>query len=248
MSILQYRADYGPRKLQIEVENSGSSDLTVTGASFVSRHFAEDAAWTRATEVPSGTIRDLPVFLATTECTPASDAADLVRLLYELPDGTRGSTTVTPLDSFDVIRKVVAQDCIEQRTEEIAELTLASSLRTETRDGELVALLDLSVAPTSAQGSVTIDSVDRTILLRPPVGDGWPVALRVDAAAAPTVVTLDILPANCRFHTVAEDKRGTFFPIRVTTSDGLQGVFYLPASNEVTEQLYQYIADYCGWS
>jgi hypothetical protein len=247
VSVLQHRDDYGPRRLQIAVDNAGTSELTVTGAAFVSDRFAQRATWTGDTAVPAGTTRDLPVSLTASECEAEPGAAVRIELAYALPDGSTGKATVVPTDPFGAIDKIVGEDCIEQRTAEIATVTLGRALRTTTIDGELVAELDVAIAPTGADGQVTIDSVDRTILLRPRQGDGWPVGETVTASTAPRVVTLEIVPANCRFHTVTEDKRGTFFPLRVTDRQGAPGLFYLPASDAVKAEVYRYIADYCGW-
>jgi hypothetical protein len=94
-----------------------------------------------------------------------------------------------------------------------------------------------------------IDGVARTVLLRPPTTDSWPLGTAYAASGQPALVTLDIVPNNCNTHTVAEDKRGTFFPFEVTTEAGAQGPVYIGVSDAVRGQLYDYIAhDYCHWS
>ena len=145
------------------------------------------------------------------------------------------------------IETVVAQDCAEQLTEKTVQITLGDAVRTEQRKGHPVALLDVTFTPVGTGAPVSIGDIRRTILLRPADGtDTWPVDTEFVAGDEPVTVTLDVLPANCRLHTVTEDKRGTYFPFETTTDAG-DGLFYLAASTAVKEEFYAYIADYCGW-
>ena len=128
-------------------------------------------------------------------------------------------------------------------SEKTVAITLGDELRVEQRGEHPVGLLDVTFTPTGTGNPVTIDEITRTILIRPADGtDSWPVATTFDASSAPVTMTLDIYPSNCRLHTVAEDKRGTYFPFSTNGS-----LFYIAASNTVKEEIYAYIATYCGW-
>lgn len=248
VSAYQNRDDYGPRRLELAVENSGTRDITITRATYSSPHFTTDAAWTRRTEIPSGSTRDLRVELGPTRCSTPGSAADAVTLHYTLPDGTSGVTTLTPTIRFRAVDLIVGQDCAEQLTADHVAISLAGGLRTTVRKGHPIALLDITFAPTDAEGSVTLSRIDRTILLRPADNtDTWPLDLTIAAGSEPVTKTLEIVPANCRLHTVTEDKRGTFFPLTVTPSGASEGLFYLASTSAMKEAFYDYIADYCGW-
>jgi hypothetical protein len=246
VSILQNRDYYGPRRLEIAVTNDRKSDFEVTEVAFHSARFTGAAPTTSGTLIPGGTTRNLRVQLGTTSCDP-SKTPDTVRVTFTRADGSTATATVEPSSPFHAIETVVAQDCAEQLTAEHVGIALAGELRTVQRKGHPVALLDVTFTPTGAAGTASIAAITRTILLRPADGsDEWPLDLHVTADSAPTTVTLDIVPANCRLHTVTEDKRGTYFPFTTTTDAG-DGLFYLAASNAVKEQFYAYIATYCGW-
>ena len=45
---------------------------------------------------------------------------------------------------------------------------------------------------------------------------------------------------------MAEDKRGTFFPLAVTL-DARELTYPVAASTALKKQVYTYIADYCNW-
>lgn len=240
--MFQNRDDYGPRRLEIAVENLDESVITVTSATFSSERFTAPASWTRPTEIPIGSTRNLRVDLAPADCDADATAAT-VTIAFELPDETQGTATVTPTDPFDQVDKLLAQDCAAVFAERTVAITLGDAVTVEQRGDHPVALLDVTFTPTGEGEPVTIDEITRTILIKPASGeDAWPIVATFDATSEPSTVTLDIVPSNCRLHTVAEDKRGTYFPFSTNGS-----LFYIAASNDVKEQIYAYIAQYCGW-
>ena len=248
VAIQQNRDDYGPRRLEIVVDNGGSESITVTRAVFESPGFVAPASWDRPAEIVAGTATNLRVQLPAADCDAGAGGAASVRIDFERADGRTGSASVTPADPFDAITTVTTQDCAADAVGEIVTIALADELRTETRDGELVALLDLTVTPTGDPRAVTLERVSDTILVRSAASDGWPVDKRLTAASAPFVTTLDFTPNNCRLHTVAEDKRGTYFPVTVRIEpDGAELTFPVAVSTAVKQQVYDYIATYCGW-
>lgn len=249
VEIFQARDDYGPRRLEISVDNESDATLTIVSAAFRSPHIDEagGAPWSRRLDILTGQTTNLRVTLGDSVCDPPA-GDDAVDIAFALPDGRTGEATIAPSDPFGAIDLVVAQDCAEQLLARTVDIHLADALRTEQRDGHPVALLDVTYTPTGSGEPVSIASIQRTILLQPASHtETWPVQLDLSASDAPVTRTLDIVPANCRIHTVAEDKRGTYFPFTVTTSAG-DGLFYLPVTTAVKEQFYAYIADYCGWN
>ena len=249
MSIKQYRLDYAPRALEVSVTNDGDRAITVTRASFDSPRFDGATAWTRPTEVPAGTTRDLRVMLGS----PVCDVRQPVRepravVAFELADGTAGVGSAVPADPFDTVAKVAAQDCIAEHTAEVAELASGDTLRTEERGGELVALLDLSARPTGGGGIATVSTAGRTTLVAPrDRSTGWNLGWAASAASGVLGTTLEIVPSNCNPHIVAEDKRGTYLPLEVTLGDGEAGTVFVGVSETVRRQIYEYVARYCGW-
>lgn len=248
VSIKQYRLDYAPRALEVSVTNDGDTDITVARASFGSRYFDGTSSWTRSTDVPAGTTRDLRVLLGSPVCGTAAGEKPTVTLTFTTTDGATGRVTTEPADQFATVAKVTSQDCITQRTLAVASLATGDALRVEERDGHPVALLDLSATPTGAPGAFSVASVARSTLIKPADSTAvWSLDWSVSAGTGPLSTTLEILPSNCNPHIVAEDKRGTYFPLAVTLDDGTTGTVYVGVSNTVREQLYSYVGQYCGW-
>ena len=246
---MQYRLDYAPRGLQVSVTNDSDAAITVTRASFDSPLFDGTTSWTRPTEIPAGSTRDLRVLLGAPVCNaPEPVRAPVATLEFETADGRTGSGSAEPGDRFDTVAKVTAADCVAEHAADIAALAATGDLRQEQRGGETVALLDLTASPTGAQGVVHVASAGRTTLIGPADhSTGWTLGWAASAASGPLTTTLEIVPSNCNPHIVAEDKRGTFFPLAVTLDGGEAGTVFVGVSDSVRAQIYGYIAEYCGW-
>ncbi|MCU1558086.1 MAG: hypothetical protein JWN09_2081 [Microbacteriaceae bacterium] len=247
VSVFQYRSDYAPRQLQIEVKNTSAVDATVTRASFSSDWFASPVS-TRSTpaQVLGKSTTDLPVVLAAASCGP-KDANPVVRLAYRMADGSSGTVTARPRIPFSSLAMVHAQDCSRAAFERVATITPASALRFDNAGGKPVALLDVTVTPTGAPGRVTLHTTSDTTLLAQREGRLRSFELSFDASTAPTTITLDYVPSRCEQHVVAEDKVGTVIPIRVDAGTFRDALIPMPVSPAVKNQLLDWVGTYCGW-
>lgn len=248
VSVFQTRFDYAERALEIRVTNETDATLTVTSATFESTRFVATSSWDRPQKVPAGSARDLRVFLAAPNCSP-STLLDEVVVDYVLADGTTGSARI-PIDDVSTIDAINEEDCLLESVAAVASIVAADELSWEPRTTR-PAILDLLVSATGSDGVVEIQAALGTVLLGL-VDEGGtgiseqPENLTIDADSPDTVVSLRLVPNRCDPHAVAEDRRGTFFPLLVTTSDGRQGRIVIPVSDEVRADLYDFFADYCG--
>lgn len=95
-----------------------------------------------------------------------------------------------------------AQDCLEETTLAIVDIEPSDTLRVVDVDGVPTAQLDIAITPRTAsdgEGTVTVESIGRTVLIRPPANDGWSVGTTFSATSGPAVVALDILPNSCNW-------------------------------------------------
>lgn len=245
----QNRLDYGARILELKVTNGTSDLFTVTSATFESNRFAEPAAWTRSTEIPDGSARDLKVQLPAPICDDAAPKAT-VRIDFVLPDGTVGSGSLVPSDPNDQLAKINSDDCLLVAAEKHASITAADTLQW-TPGTKSPATLDIVLDPTDAQGTLTVTGARDTILFSLVADDGSALTLQdlhvvIDADSPETVIHLRLQPNRCDPHAVAEDKRGTFFPLYFETSEGASGAYSVPVTPEVKAALYSYIASWCA--
>lgn len=249
VSVFQNRFDYGIRQLELKVSNGTDAPLTVTRASFESSRFTSPAVWERPQVIPAGAARDLKVLLGEARCTDA-EHGDFVDLEFTRADGATGTARVVPVDDTGRLDVISAEDCLG-----------AAVARHAAIDGPTRAVwmpgahrpagIDISVTPTGADGSATILFATGTVLLGLVDDTGAEVneqrvGLVADADSGRGVIHLLVVPSRCDPHAVAEDKRGTFFALEVSTSDGLSGRIFVPMSDSVRESLYEFFGDYCG--
>jgi hypothetical protein len=249
VSVFQNRFDYSLRQLELKVTNGSSTPITVTGAAFDSTRFATPATWDRPQIVPDGSARDLKVQLTDPVCGTASPK-DSVVIEFTLEDGTSGTATVIPTDEQGRVDAINEEDCLGVSVATIATIVAPESIRW-TPGVRAPAALDISVAPTGAEGSLTLHYAKGTVLFSLiDVADGQPYDMPldrvVDAGADASVIPLALVPARCDPHAIEEDKRGTFFPFDVETGDGRSGTIYVAVDDEVRRSLYEFYADYCG--
>lgn len=248
VSVRQNRDDYGPRRLEVLVANGTSEDLEVEQARLDSSAFSEPATTSRAATIRPGTTTALRLELGPPQC-DGSDAVEATVALEFSTSAGSGSASVVSGDPLGTLDRVHREDCLAEQVASVVEIAPAGSVEVGDEAGVGVARLQVVVTPTGADGGVTIEAIDRTILLRPASGaDAWPVGARLDASSAPLTIDLAIVPSNCSTHTVSEDKRGTFLPVRVTLDSGASGVVPIGVDDAVRGALYEYIAnDHCRW-
>ncbi|MEO8095063.1 MAG: hypothetical protein ABI632_09025 [Pseudolysinimonas sp.] len=249
VSVFQNRFDYSLRVLELEVANGTSAPITVTSASFVSSRFATPATWDTPQLIPDAAARDLKVQLPAPVCDNTTPK-DRVTLAFTLADGTSGTATLTPTDEQGRVDAINDEDCLGVSAVAIAAITAPAETQW-TPGAHEPATVTISVVPTGAVGTLTIHYAKGTVLLSlfdEATGQPYDMKLDrvVDAQSGPSVIPLEVVPARCDAHAVEEDKRGTFFPLEVETSDGRSGKIYVGVSDQVRRSLYEFYGDYCG--
>jgi len=254
VSVYQSRTDLAVRQLQVTVHNASSIDLEIEGLVFDSEQFVESAVWAKPrTTIAAGRTVDLPVALPAARCddgTPDPTAT----IDFALPGGAHGSATLPANDPDQRMPRLAIEDCLGQSAARYATISASILPRVEQLGGGLVARLDLRVEPRlvdGLDGALLIEEARGTVLLAlaDPV-DGsaaasQPVALTVDGRSQTSAVTLTLVPARCDPHAVAEDKRGTVFPLRVGV-DGASGTIYVAADAEVKAALFDFVRAACA--
>jgi hypothetical protein len=250
VTVFQDRFDYAGRQLELKVVNGTTESITVSRATFTSTRFVSPVAWRGEERIPAGGARDFRVQLPAPACETTNEHTDTVAVELTLGDGGHASGTITPADPQSTLTSVHAQDCLIASVESRATIAMAPAL-SWSRGAHAAAVLELTVVPTSAAGSVTIDSLSGTVLLSlvdsaGAVIDLLPVGSTYTSASTNATIPVSIIPSRCDPHAVEEDKRGTFFPLEVNTSDELRGRIYIPVSDTVRRDIYEFYADYCG--
>jgi len=249
VSAFQTRPDYGIRQLELKVANDSEAPITVLAVELHSSRFATPVRFDRPQRVPVGSARDLPVSLSEPTCLEGAPVDEVV-VEFQLEDGRTGTATL-PIDDTSTLERITEEDCLAVAVAEHAAIAgPAEAVWTPGAHGP--AVLDFTVTPTGAAGGLVISAVRSTVLLSLADEQGaaiyeQSVDLAVDAASADGVIRVRVLPARCDPHAVAEDKRGTFFPVDVAIEGGPSGTIDVPVSDAVRASLYDYVGDWCGF-
>jgi hypothetical protein len=248
-TVFQNRSDYSTRTLVIGIINRSDVAITLTDATYSSPAFVESMRWERGTTLRPGGQVDLRVPLAAVDCT-MFDSTGTVTLGYVDANGAAGTASLDAVDIRERIPEIVAEDCIGESTATVAAVTVAPGLEW-TPGAAAPATVRIDVQPVDATaGPLTLERVHQTVLLALVDDTGvrvesLPIDLTVRGGDAATSIRLGFEPSRCDPHAVAEDKRGTFFPLDVMVNDGAQGTIYLAADDDTRAQIYEYIADFC---
>lgn len=249
ISVYQPRPDVAKNRIAIQVLNDGEVPLTITSAVLHSSFFTEDMVWgpDRTATVVPGYAVDLRVDLPTEADCSGAEPELTASFGWETEDAT-GIATVEPDDPFHLFDLLHDAACLIVSVDSVAKLTAVSldAPAQQPAPAELV----ISVEPTGAAGTVTLDTIHSTTLLNPAGPDGIGVA-ELDLGIAiekdgPDEVRIPIVPNRCDPHALAEDKVGTRMPLYVTAPDGSGGRLVLSANDELRAQMYAFYSSYCG--
>lgn len=249
ISVYQPRPDIPKNRIAIEVHNDGDEPITITAATLESNYFAEGFVWGpgRTATIAPGYAVDLRVDIPAVASCDAVTADNAVSFDWTVGD-TSGSSVVTPDDGFHMLDRLHDEGCLVENVDAIAHLTAVSLTAPAVQPAP--AELLISVEPTGASGTVTVETISSTTLLNPAGPDGigvnqLPLGIEL-SADGPDEIRVPIVPNRCDPHALAEDKIGTRMPLYVTFADGTEGRYVLAASDELRGQMYAFFSAFCG--
>lgn len=249
ISVYQPRPDIPKNRIAIEVHNDGDEPITITAATLESNYFAEGFVWGpgRTATIAPGYAVDLRVDIPAVASCDAVTADNAVSFDWTVGD-TSGSSVVTPDDGFHMLDRLHDEGCLVENVDAIAHLTAVSLTAPAVQPAP--AELLISVEPTGASGTVTVETISSTTLLNPAGPDGigvnqLPLGIEL-SADGPHEIRVPIVPNRCDPHALAEDKIGTRMPLYVTFADGTEGRYVLAASDELRGQMYAFFSAFCG--
>ncbi|WP_213814744.1 hypothetical protein [Glaciihabitans sp. dw_435] len=245
ISLLQQRSDYGPRRVQLAVKNASAVAVEVTDLTLRTDYLTEPVV---APDMPytvmASTTINFPAVLTPANCDATAANPEVEASFVDA--GEKHTARVIPTQPFDSLEVVHSSDCSRSSFERVVRIVPGSTLRTErAADGSVSAVLDVRLVPTGAAGSVTLRSIDGTILLDVAASPDLP--LTMTAASSARTVSIRAIPTRCDPHVVAEDKVGTILPFRVSTPEYPAGEFGLPVSTALRNQYLSFVAAACGW-
>ena len=245
--VLQRRTDIADGKLAISVTNGSDAPFTLARAEYRAPRFATAMTWDdgERTLAPGRTL-DLRIVPTALACN-AADGPGVVVLEFTTDDGRPGTADLVPGDPFELFPRFTDEGCATEAVAAIADLDLA---RVE-GDGLPRHPADavITIVPTGAGGSFTLDRVRGTPLIR--MWDGaesvelLPLAVAVHGEDAPSEVRVPIVPVRCDPHALADDKVGANLPLDVTV--GGTSIRIVPViADDFRAAIHAFVTAYCA--
>lgn len=247
VDVYRTRSDPASGRIQISVENRGDAPITVVRAELASPALSEPLVRDGDTVIPPGARRDLPVTLTTPLC-PADDASLSATITLLQPDDSRVSVPTEANDRLGQWRDWLEAECFTAAVLERVELSLERAPERDRLTGGVTARIGLTllvVGTGSAGTPLEIGTVSGTPLLTPIDAHEGATRTAAPAPGATVRIPVDVAPARCDPHAIAEDKQGTLFPLAVTLGEEV-GRVIVAASDEVRAELYAAITAACG--
>ena len=241
----QGRLDVEARRLVVRVENTGDEAVTIDRFELQAPTLATALVREEAFELPPGDALAIRLPLPPAECGEEAGAA-VLHVDATTPEGPAAGV-LAPDDPFGTLARVADADCLAESVDAVATITMPEHLRSTGSGVDRRAVIDVLVTPAaSGSGSFVIDRVFGTTLLNAEGGVDWPVGVEIAAGDPPQTISLDVRPARCDAHAIADDKRGTILPFEIRTSDDRAGRLDRSSGDTLKAELYQYYGERCG--
>lgn len=253
LAIVQSRDDHGARIVAIELENQREDDIQLTRATLETAQLREPAVWSSGTVLRAGLRIDLRVQLPAPACPLAGDLTPTVTVEFTTAAGVQRTVSGVPEQPAQALDVIAGEDCVAAGFDAQAEVTVKGIEPAPGSQG--YAVLVVGIEPRDVDGRVTINTVGATVLvgLVSPTGgltQEYAIDRVVERGADDSDLRITLVPNRCDSHAIAEDKRGTFFPLELTieSPDGstLEGIYYLAMSDSQKGQIYSFVTGYCG--
>lgn len=232
-------------RFQIKLTNTGSEQYTVLATSLDSPGFIPLPPSPRETLFRPGARIDMPTPYGPVICDadvhaePAYAALEVLR-----PDGTREQLRVPLPSDYAILTRIHDEECLAEAIAEAlsvelidaqvvgsgADQALQATLRLTRRAGEQ------SIAITDVVGSMLYDLVERD-------GIELPVVLAPDQSML--TVPIQIAPATCAPHVIAETKKPFTFPLWLSFDGAERQYSEIPTSAAQRELLPGVLVEVC---
>ncbi len=230
-------------RLVHEPRDGSPSTYTVETATVSSPRFAS-VTWSGPEHF--GNEIDLEFELPPARCGTGSDVT--VGLTYRVDDGTLRHSSTTAADRYGAFGLFLDRDCAQATLDSAASVDVGAPAVVGDRSAAVLHL-PVTITPSGrGDGGAALLGFDDTVLFRL-LPDSVPSrAIPLGADDPPVSLVLQIVPARCDPHALAEDKVGTLFPIRLRARGLPEGAApYLPLDDDQRAALRRYVPIACDW-
>lgn len=247
MVALAYRTrvdDAAGGQFQIKLTNTGTEEFTVVATGLDSAGFRLLPASPRETLFRPGARIDMPTPYGEAVCgpditaEPAYAALDVVR-----PDGTHERVRVPMPSDHAVLTRIHDEECQAVALAEAVTVEVVD-LRPIGPGADQVVRGTLQLTRMSGEQAITVTEMRGSVLYDVVPGQ-LPATLAADESVL--AVPIEVSPATCAAHVIAETKKPFVFPLWVSLNEQDEPVFSeIPLSTPQRDLLYSSLKLVCG--
>lgn len=235
----QARQDLQGRNFELQVVNKSAKPITVTHVKLTSGRLDKPSTYEGPAVIPSGVTTNLTFAMSPARCGKGIDAT--AEVTYQVANGEAVTSVVRPKDHYGSVALFMKRDCAESTVG----VEIDKQLTTRGKGRDSVLEVGMSFTPNDSGGPVQIGPVDGTTLLKPAPGSNIDHELAAGSGTYRTV--LEIIPNRCDVHVVAEDRTGGIMPFHVASKASGKAFFYLRFDEAQKTQIFDFIAQHCGF-
>ena len=242
MHVDQSRLERKTRHVFVRVQNHTEKRISIAAFTLTSPRF-DRVKWNGDESIAPGLETDLEFTMPPTRC--GKDVDPTVRLTYRYGDSGQRESIGKADDPYEAIGLLMDRDCARNILAEA--VTLRVGTPTVVGKGATSVLhLPVTLTPTGGRSDVRFGGFESTPLFRQ--GDDSPVDVdKPISSTEPTRLVMEVVPARCDPHALAEDKVGRLFGMRVLAPDlPKDSSFYLPLDHDQRAAFYDYFHLRCG--
>ncbi|GAA3532947.1 hypothetical protein GCM10022234_32290 [Aeromicrobium panaciterrae] len=237
----QTRLHRKDREIFVRIHNKSDKALRIEAFTLMSDRIP-DVKWTGSEDIPPGTEADLEYDMPKAGC--GTGFTPTVRLTYRVGDGERQESDAQADDRYGNISHAMDRDCAETTLEEAAHVEVGDPTIVG-KGGDSVLHLPVTMTPTGNRDDVRFGGFGSTVLFNQ--AEGSPADVDIPLVKDPVRLVMQVTPARCDGHALADDKVGRLFDVKVLGDDvGDNASFYLPLTTPQRVTFFDFYRSHCG--
>ncbi|MCW2769134.1 MAG: hypothetical protein JWR27_567 [Aeromicrobium sp.] len=239
----QSRIQRQGRVVFLRVHNDTKQPITVARAVLASSRFST-VTWSGQEEIGATYETDLEITLPKGRCGTDVDAR--VTLTYQVGGGDPRRSTTQAEDPYGNAADFADRDCAELTLQKAAKVTVGDPT-VEGTGRTSVLHLAVTMTPTGERDDVRFAGFGSTVLFRQAPGSPADVDVPLGPQDPPAKLDMQVVPARCDAHALAEDKVGRLFPVKVVADDVSENAsYFLPLTKTQRLAFFDYFRSTCG--
>lgn len=236
----QARQDLQGRNFEMQVVNRSEKPITVSRVELTSRRLDRASIYHGPATIAPGGTTNLTFAMSKARCGTGIQAMAKVR--YQVGNRVSVTSVVRPKDHYGSVALFMKRDCAESTMKKVA---IDERFKVEGRGANSSLQVGVTFTPKTGTGPVRLGPLGGTTLLKPQAGSN--ITGVVDPGSAPYRAVVAIIPNRCDVHVVAEDRTGATMPLHVESKESGRAFFYLRFNEAQKTQIFDFIANHCGF-